>query len=358
MTNKLFPPLGAVPHRVSQTYHGEDRYHPDDLSLQCAVDIGAVKGTHTYAPWDAKIVNVIHAGEDSYITFDIGLPWWVLYVHVDTKLKIGDIVKKGDVVGWVESDHIHEGLKNKNEQAPHPELMDYMDRGVEWYATHPDIKKIWCNEDGDLEWGRFKDLAVVTAPPAVIIGEKYKLTSNVKLRKGTGTNTGVIRVMKEGGIVSVASKDVVWGTGYYWVKIHAGEDTGHMAWGFAEKVGSAPDPCDMKVKLATEGLQTLLNQEQGKTKKLQKSIEMQEDYHKTDLSDKLAGQKAKLEEGFKQTNDSKDKTIKTLNTKITRFMKEGLRSFIKRWVIRKIAESSPGKAKALQRGDKLNKESH
>lgn len=47
-------------------------------------------------------------------------------------------------------------MKNKNGRPPHPEIMDFLDREINFVSGHPDISRIWF-EGGKLKWSLFKD---------------------------------------------------------------------------------------------------------------------------------------------------------------------------------------------------------
>lgn len=257
---KLAPFLhGNAQYKITQTYHGEFASNPNNLSTQCAVDFSALGGANVYAVADGTIVNTSpYAG--SYCTLDIGEDWWVLYVHTHNWLPKGTKVKRGQKIAQIlpmAASHLHLALKNKSGKAPHPQLMDYVDRGVTYVSGHPEITAVWFRNGNPnvINWNNFRDLSLKMA---INIGQKLEFTEAMNLRDVNYADIGDI---SKGAVAEVVGKGATH-DGYQWYYVRFADKLGQVADTSRNKVttklitnmnGTAPiDECKKKIDEAVK----------------------------------------------------------------------------------------------------------
>jgi hypothetical protein len=263
MSNKMYPPLGNTPHKISQSTHGENASNPSDLSKQQAVDISANGNAPLYAVWDGVIVNAVNSGTGSYFALDIGLPFYVLYVHATADLPKGTAVKRGQKIGRVfpmTGSHLHFGFKNKNGSRPTDNPMEYLQRDmVRYFATHPDIIKLWCLPTGDIKWDLFvnKTIGATSPPPALTQGSKLKVkVINIRLRESKGTSAKIIRLLDVGETIEVVNDNYPLSGGYYWLQVSTKDGGGWTAYQ-TDWFEIVKDDCQGKLSEASKTIETL-----------------------------------------------------------------------------------------------------
>ncbi|MFV0626251.1 MAG: M23 family metallopeptidase [Alphaproteobacteria bacterium] len=100
--NKIEMPLKG---RTSGNYGGQRIMNGKKMNPHQGMDIAAPKGTPVKAPNDGIITlsgknNFFYSG--NVVIIDHGYKLFTIYAHLtDTKMKVGDKVKKGDVIGTV-----------------------------------------------------------------------------------------------------------------------------------------------------------------------------------------------------------------------------------------------------------------
>lgn len=163
---------------VTQTYHTN--------SSNRAIDISAVADWPVYAMTDGVVKNV-SSSYGSYMTIKTeGFNPLIYYVHVYRfQKKVGDTVKEGELICYVAPKsknggyptHLHTGLGKTTKGFSN--IMDYMDRGIEFRTGGPVIKKLWFNGD-NINWSLFNDYDYRTDPkpepepdPVVDYEKKY-----------------------------------------------------------------------------------------------------------------------------------------------------------------------------------------
>jgi uncharacterized coiled-coil protein SlyX len=233
---KFFPPLGQVPHKISQTTHGHKADVPTDLSKQQAIDFSAVGNAPLSASHDGTITNVVSSGTGSYFVLDVGKPFLVLYVHSIAEVTKGAKVTKGQRIGRVypmNASHVHYAFQNKNGTRPTDNPMEYMDRATRFYATHPDIIKVWCKTNGDVKWELFADkkLPAPITVPNFPIGTKLKVkVDNLRLRKSPSTSGNIIRMLNMNEEVEIISDKFEISGNYSFMLIRSRIENGYSAY--------------------------------------------------------------------------------------------------------------------------------
>lgn len=209
---KFTDPTGNGKIIITQTYHGETHDLPD---TQCAIDIrmGANEFYHSVC---SGIVEGIWGDYISIIPDSLNAR--VLYVHTNRPLvKKGDKVIPGQKLGQIApiaSPHLHIGMKNKDNSANPPRIMDYFDRTLNFttdFVKYPDIAKEWF-VDQKLNWNLSKDLqyGIITPPNAP---ELQKLQEQVntlqsKLDELAGQLVGLQRQLKAKAEELVKEKEI------------------------------------------------------------------------------------------------------------------------------------------------------
>lgn len=191
-TNELF---------ITQTYHGENKNNPDDLSLQCAIDLSARGATNVYSVCDG-VVDGVTGSYGSYVSIiPDNANFRILYVHVDRfQVNKGDRVRKGQLIAKIRSlqsgSHLHFGLKRLDGRTPHPCPMDYFDRTLFFNTRYSAIKNIWF-KNGTLDWSKFKDLSYDNTA-MFKVGDNIIFTGEQNVRKGSGLKYKITGKTKKG----------------------------------------------------------------------------------------------------------------------------------------------------------------
>lgn len=146
--------------RITQTYHS----NKSGMAKHNAVDMvpSPVKN-NVYAGAAGKVVKDHRPGNYlAYIAIQyIGMPYEVLYVHVAPGLKVGALVKRGDVIGTLcpsqgsFKKHLHLALQGTNPPGP----MAYLDRGIKFIPGGPAIERAWF-KNGEIDWSKFYDYQI------------------------------------------------------------------------------------------------------------------------------------------------------------------------------------------------------
>lgn len=162
---KFTDPTGNGIIYISQTYHGEKTVAVDN---QCAIDISMAGGEYFHSVCDGTVELVSSTGGYLSIIPD-NLNARVLYVHTNGWLvSKGQRVTAGQKLGLISKTaptHLHIGMKNKDNSANPPRIMDYFDRSLNFQTNYADIKAEWF-KDGKLNWSLFGDLQYGTVSPS------------------------------------------------------------------------------------------------------------------------------------------------------------------------------------------------
>jgi hypothetical protein len=215
---------------ISQTYHGESASNPNDLSLQCAIDLSKSASSNVLSVCDGT-VDIVTTSYGGYVSvIPDGASFKIFYVHVDRfEVSKGQRVKTGQILGKIKylasGSHLHFALKNLSGRAPHPQPMDYFDRGLLFTTKYADIKAIWFT-GGNLNWSKFKDLSYNSI--SMKIGDNVELSADTNLRVGSGTGYNVKTVVRKGAVGNVIGGARV-ADGYEWWDIRFLNDQGWMA---------------------------------------------------------------------------------------------------------------------------------
>lgn len=112
------------------------RLHPilKTPQMHAGIDFGAPMGTPIYATGNGKVARVEFktTGYGKNVVIDHGYGYKTLYAHMSkVEVKVGDVVKRGEVIGKVgstglsTSPHVHyEVFKNGNRVDPAPYCLD------------------------------------------------------------------------------------------------------------------------------------------------------------------------------------------------------------------------------------------
>ena len=152
MKVKVQAPFGKGNHKITQTYH--------QRPVQNAVDISAITGREVLGHRGKVAIVRDNLGQKSYVAIDIGEDELLFYVHIVPKVKEGQEIKMGQVIGTVHKKvqfptHLHMTFQRRDRKPSNYKLMDYISRDANWYATGEAIKKLWCKSDGTLDWRKF-----------------------------------------------------------------------------------------------------------------------------------------------------------------------------------------------------------
>lgn len=162
---KFTDPTGNGIIYISQTYHGEKTAAIDS---QCAIDISMSGGEYFHSVCDGTVELVSSTGGYLSIIPD-NLNARVLYVHTNGWLvSKGQRVTAGQKLGLISKTaptHLHIGMKNKDNSANPPRIMDYFDRSLNFQTNYADIKAEWF-KNGKLNWSLFGDLQYGTVSPS------------------------------------------------------------------------------------------------------------------------------------------------------------------------------------------------
>ena len=201
---KFKSPTGSNEIWISQTTHGESASNPNDLSKQRAIDISMNEGVNFFSVCSGVVELTTTSGGGYISIIPDNANFRILYVHTkDWTVSKGQRVQVGQVLGKIQTlstgSHLHFGLKNISGVAPHPEPMEYFDRGLVFRTKYADIKKVWFIGE-NLNWGLFKDLSYNNTNMDYKIGDYVTFTDGMNLRGGAGDGFNTIGEIAKGAV--------------------------------------------------------------------------------------------------------------------------------------------------------------
>lgn len=256
---KFSHPFGKGKIRITQTYHVSG----GNKAVDMVWDFVSNPLKKVYALGDG-VLNSYHVTGGSYAILhlkDSNLK--ALYVHCHRwTVKEGSSVKRGQHIGYIAPrsvnggypEHLHLGLQWK-QGSGYPNLMDYMDREIQYTPAGPVIEKMWFNGDS-INWGLFKDLSYLNGPDYKP-GNKLKFSDTMNLRNDNGDKVATVAK----GAVGMLTSEGIMQDGYWRYGIRFGDISGVVAdtsrndltnMAITNVNGSKPNPCKEYEKQITK----------------------------------------------------------------------------------------------------------